>query len=96
MEVEAMRDIVKVIEMIQAVLPPTRIGMKGDLDKVKRSAMFTAPEAMAPRWEQLAEVMNSYITPDGVLHYEWMVKAAAIFADRSTEEIVAHARTHRG
>lgn len=94
METEG-RNIFTTIELIKGVIPPSRFGFISDLNKLKVRATHTAPETMGERWVQLSDIVDHYIKPEDVLHYQWMATVVAVFTNRSVEEIVAHAREHR-
>lgn len=77
-----MRPLDLVIDAIIKLIPesyPTKRAIKDDLEKVKNSIPFTAPEVMYERWGQVAEILSYSVgTPDT----EWKKMIGMLFADK--------------
>jgi hypothetical protein len=52
------RNIADVIDRILDVVPTEMISLRVQLDALKESAIFTAPEAMGRRWSMLADILT--------------------------------------
>jgi hypothetical protein len=71
-----MRDISEVIDQIAAVVPLEESGLHIDLDKLRTSCAFTAPEVMPERWQQLGFLLEDSLgEPAGVA---WKEQVQAI------------------
>jgi hypothetical protein len=73
-----MRNIVRVIGIMLEDIPVEAVALRAALDKVRSSAKYAPPELQQLNWQQLAEVVNSYIPqpPTPLKHWQqWVVDA---------------------
>ena len=75
-----MRNIVAVINKMLKEIPVTEAGFRGELESIKTSAMYAAPETMGVMWRRAAESIN-YNMPYPPAT-DWQKKVGAIFADK--------------
>lgn len=67
-----MRDLTEVLDQIMTI-PELPHGLKHDLQSIKESAMYTAPELQYMCWDRAAECLSN--EPEG----EWSEQACTIF-----------------
>lgn len=73
------RNICEVINQIKAIVPQDR-PLQLELDELKRSCLYTAPEAQRRRWLELSEILSLDIGDSARSPDPWAKQVALIVA----------------
>lgn len=74
-----MRDLISVITEILAVIPTPEASLREELRKNQSSALYTPPECMGERWQQVARTLAHFIGSDASTFNEWQRKVRDLY-----------------
>ncbi len=77
-----MRNLIKVIESMLLAIPSSEEALIADLENVKSSTEYSAPELMGLRWETAADILEDSF-PEKIEDFnDWQKKVANIWLDK--------------
>lgn len=82
------RDLIEVLDRVLEVIPESEGELRNGLQKVRSSAGYTAPEAIASRWIEAADVFAEHLPADTNVMSDWQARVAELWLDTPIEKLL--------